>query len=223
MRKFVGLCGVMILGALAAMPAAAQQTTPSFEFATLGYYVRTYLPSISSSNGSVESAFPAGAAAYYGGYTGTQDVFQGDSFNQYGFGVQVAGNVNDIFGVVGEYAYYAGTPFEDQNFSIKTTGHFYGGGPRLSYRGHDVVTPSVDFLIGGYTLKVKAEQDGQEIGSDSETGFAYKVGGNLDFRVNDWLSIRAPGVHFVRVHVANEAFNNVKISFGFNFTAGERE
>ncbi len=231
MRKFTSSYGVAALLLLCAVgPVAAQGVTPKVEFASSGYYVRTYLPDISisdgSTNGEVDGASLLAASLALGshyGYTGVSDVVNQNDFNMYGFGAQFAANVTDIFGIVGEYSYYRGTPFEEDGFKLEVNGHFYGGGPRVSFRGSDVVTPSFDVLFGGYRLNASAEFNGQDLGSEGQNGWAVKAGGQLDWRVNDYFRVRLPGVHWMRIDVANEGINNLVISFGANFVFGDRQ
>src|SRR6185436_7377571 len=85
------------------------------------------------------------------------EIFGGYSHlvgNQQGFNVSVAGNVNNWFGVVGDFS-RLGARMTDGNLTEEISGKIYLVGPQVSYRGNKRFTPFVRVLIGAATVKSK--------------------------------------------------------------------
>ena len=138
------------------------------------------------------------------------EIFTGYSYlrtergaNLNGFDFSVTGNVNKNFGITGEFGGLYGQSFVDSAYTFM-------GGPRLSTRMGNV-TPFVHALVGGIGVP-----------TEGETGFATALGGGVDVRVNDRISIRAIQADYLLTRLFNTNRNNARLSFGVVFNFGKR-
>jgi hypothetical protein len=138
------------------------------------------------------------------------EVFTGYSYlrtergtNLNGFDFSVTGNVNKNFGITGEFGGLYGRSFVDSAYTFMA-------GPRLSARTGNV-TPFVHALVGGIGVPV-----------EGEAGFATALGGGVDVRVNDRISIRAIQADYLLTRLFNNTQHNARLSFGVIFNFGKR-
>jgi len=123
-----------------------------------------------------------------------------DGFSLNGGNVSLAGNVNDWFGVVGDFGAYHGQPAFSGGLNIQT----YMVGPRFSVRSNDRITPFGQVLAGGF----------HGLGTN---GFALSAGGGLDVKVTDHFAIRAFQVEYVLLHSQGNSLNSPRVSAGVVF------
>jgi hypothetical protein len=129
-----------------------------------------------------------------------------DGANFRGWNGSVAGNVNNWFGIVGDFS---GHYFPLANVNLYT----YTFGPRLSYRKNARVTPFVHALVGG------ARVGG---GGVSETGFAANVGGGIDIKASESIAIRAIQVDALVTNLGGSTTTDPRLSFGVVFRFGKK-
>jgi hypothetical protein len=135
-------------------------------------------------------------AEVYGGYSYLHTEFN-NGLN--GFDTSITGNINKNFGVTADVSglYKNGS-------SLYT----YMFGPRYSFRmGNDRFKPFVHVLVGG-TAPTPA--------------FAYAIGGGLDVKVNDRISVRVIQADFVQIRNGGSALNSSRYSFGVVFNLGKK-
>jgi hypothetical protein len=127
--------------------------------------------------------------------------------NQHGGSVSVAGNVNNWFGIVGDFGAYHNSPF---GASFNTYTFMFG--PRFSLRAGKV-TPFVQTLFGGAHLKAS----GFGV-SSSITPFAASVGGGVDLQLSRHIDLR-PQVDYIalRSHGSTQNVGRASLDLVFRF------
>lgn len=123
-----------------------------------------------------------------------------DGFTLHGASVSLAGNVNDWFGVVGDFGAYHGQPAFSGGLNIQT----YMVGPRFSARSNGRITPFGQVLVGGF----------HGLGTN---GFALSTGGGLDVKATDHFAIRAFQVEYVLLRSQGDSLNSPRVSAGLVF------
>lgn len=140
------------------------------------------------------------------------------AFSANGGGGQFAYNLNSWLGAAADvYAVHNRHVFS--GVKIDNTSLFYQFGPRVSIRKWSRITPFVQMLVGGHTLRSSA--------SRQQTQFAYLLGGGVDIRLSKHTSFRPIGadLQFTRLEqlqVPNTQRSqyNFRYSAGVNFTFG---
>ena len=148
------------------------------------------------------------------GYSYVRANAGGEGFNLHGGSGQIAGNVNDWFGIVADFG---GHRLSQTIGGVDVTGTLftYAFGPRISYRKHERVTPFVQALFGGARLRVEALGT-----SESENAFAMALGGGFDVKVRQNVAIRLVQAEYVLTRFGGESQNNARISAGIVFRWG---
>jgi hypothetical protein len=134
-----------------------------------------------------------------------------------GWNGSIAGNLNDWFGVVGDFSGHYGSPsiFGIGIPLVDVKQHSFLFGPRLTYRGNDKVTPFGHFLVG--ISNANAGAFGLSV---SDTALAAAVGGGVDINLNDTLAIRAVQADYLMTRFQDERQDNLRLSFGVVFRFG---
>lgn len=134
-----------------------------------------------------------------------------------GWNGSIAGNLNDWFGVVGDFSGHYGSPsiFGIGIPFVDVNQHSFLFGPRLSYRGNDKVTPFGHFLIG--ISRANAGAFGLSV---SDTALAAAAGGGVDINLNDTVAIRAVQADYLMTRFQDERQDNLRLSFGVVFRFG---
>jgi hypothetical protein len=145
-------------------------------------------------------------AEVFGGYQYTR--LEG-GVNANGWNVAVTGNLNNWFGVTGDFSgAYASVD------SVDLKNYTYTFGPVVSLRANRAFTPFAHALVGG--LHTTASVSG--LGEGSTSGLAVLAGGGVDVNVNPHLSVRAVQVDWFLAHVdGSTSSKNARISFGVVF------
>jgi hypothetical protein len=127
--------------------------------------------------------------------------------NQHGGTVSVAGNVNNWFGIVGDFGAYHSSP---PGGSLNTYTFMFG--PRFSLRAGRV-TPFVQTLFGGAHLRASAFGFSSGI-----TPLAASVGGGLDLRLSRHVAMR-PQVDYIamRSHGSTQNVGRASLDLVFRF------
>jgi len=114
------------------------------------------------------------------------------SVNLHGFDFNIAGNVNNWFGIVADLGYNRSSGYITD---VNTFSYLFG--PRFSYRGYEKVTPFFQTLYGGIRPSVAGV---------SNNDFAMTVGGGVDINVRPNIAIRPVQLEYliVRDHSVNQ-------------------
>ncbi len=140
------------------------------------------------------------------------EVFLGGSYirsdgaNFRGWNASVAGNLNDWFGIVGDFS---GHYFPPGDVHIYT----YTFGPQLSYRKNTKLVPFAHALFGG------ARAGGGGFGIN---GFAMNLGGGMDWVVHQNLGIRLIQADALITRFSGNTSTDARLSFGVVFRLGGR-
>jgi hypothetical protein len=144
------------------------------------------------------------AAELSAGYSYLRAGFH-DGLNLHGGSVSLAGNVNQWFGVVGDYGLYHTQPsgLGGVNF------HTFMAGPRFSYRGSSRVTPFAQVLVGAFH------------GLDT-TGFSMSTGGGIDVNLSEHFAIRPFQMEYLLLRARGDSLHCARVSAGIVFRFGKR-
>jgi opacity protein-like surface antigen len=182
------------------------------------------------------AAQEAPKAEVFGGYSyfrlNPRSTFM-EGINLNGWNASLAGNVNDWFGIVGDFSgQYSKPRILGVDLNIKT--HSFLFGPRFSYRRNAKITPFAHTLFGATRVT------GEAVGiSDHQTGFAMALGGGVDAKLNDHVAIRIVQADYLLTRLKGESIaciadpllppcpapqtesqHNVRLSFGAVFRFG---
>jgi opacity protein-like surface antigen len=150
------------------------------------------------------------------------EVFGGYSWaggNFHGWNTSVTGNVNKWFGIVADFSGHYGSE-QDGTVRINKDAHSFLFGPRFSRRGKRF-TPFAYTLFGTTRFHESAVVFGQRL-SRSDTGFSSAVGGGLDLKVSDRLTIRTFQLDYFRPNFFGEAHNRGRLAFGVVVNLGKK-
>ncbi len=142
----------------------------------------------------------------FGGASVLRNGATAPSFSLYG-GWQASGSVNfnEHLGVTadvgGQYRSISGK---------RVSQYEYLFGPRFTARASRA-TLFAHGLVGGNTLRA--------VGA-STNGFAWAVGGGLDYNVGGHFAIRAIQADYLRTRLSNAWFNDARLGFGIVFKFG---
>ena len=141
-------------------------------------------------------------AEIFGGYQYTR--FDG-GLNANGWNTSVAGNLNNWFGIAGDFS----GAYKTQN-GVSFNNYTYTFGPVVSYRHNETITPFAHFLAGGY--RASASFSGA---SGSSNGFAMMFGGGVDVKATRHVGVRAIQFDWLSLHSNGTSDNNnMRISTG---------
>jgi hypothetical protein len=155
-----------------------------------------------------------------------------------GGSASVAFNVNRYLGLVGDFG-----GFNDTQLLLTGTGtnpstvadssgtvYTYLFGPRLSFRGHDRITPFAQALFGGmHASEVTLSSGCSGAGCTPlpvENSFAMTIGGGLDVKVHHHLAIRIIQAEYLMTRFENlttgtaATQNDMRLSSGIVFRFG---
>jgi hypothetical protein len=155
-------------------------------------------------------------AELFGGYSyfNSDQFIDRESLYVPGFAVSLAGNVNQYFGVAGEISgHYGETTIggirPNNQFDVNTYTFLFG--PRLTSRG----TGANFFghaLVGAARTRVET--------FDSETDFAFAVGGGVDINVSKRLGVRLIQLDYIAIKGEDDTAHNFRAQIGVVFRFG---
>ena len=150
------------------------------------------------------------------------EVFGGYSWaggNFHGWNASITGNVNTWFGVVADFSGHYGSE-QDGPIRINQNAHSFLFGPRVDYHGKRF-KPFGYAVFGATRFHESAVVLGQRL-SGSDTGFSSAVGGGLDVKVTNRVSIRTFQLDYFRPNFFGEAHNRGRLAFGIVLNLGNR-
>ena len=154
----------------------------------------------------------------FGGYSVVHHPEGRGSLNLHGWNASIAGNLNDWFGVVGDFEGHYGSP-EVFTFSVgDIREHSFFGGPKIAYRKNERFTPFGHALFG--MTRSSVETFG--LGFPADRAFATAFGGGLDVKLTDHIAVRAVQADWVQTHFDRDRQNSLRLSFGVVFRFGEK-
>ena len=128
-----------------------------------------------------------------------------------GWHASIAGNVNHWFGIAGDF-----TGNYKTISGVSTKIHTFMGGPRISYRNNERITPFAHVLIGGARVNAGAFGVGA-----SDGAFAVAFGGGVDAKLNDNFAIRVGQFDYVMtrfdIPLVSQTQHNFRFSTGIVF------
>ncbi len=171
-------------------------------------------------------------AELFTGYSYLRFRSGGEGLNGNGFNVSLTANVTKNVGLVAEFARQTGSEsislrdlFDDPSLSnavLKADGRMltFLFGPRFTARSSRV-EPFAHALFGGARFSAEVSALGVS-GSDSDTSFAFVLGGGLDVKLNDKVAIRLGQLDYLRTRIGDEGQNNFRYSAGLVFRLGKK-
>ncbi len=131
--------------------------------------------------------------------------------NCQGFGGSAAANLNDWFGVVGDFGYckVTGLPSGTSAHAIN-----YLFGPRVTYRSRGPLTPFAHALFGGQHFAVT--------GGGTANAFAMALGAGADYKMTEHVALRLIQVDYLYTHFGGTRQNNARIEAGIIYRWGGR-
>ena len=119
--------------------------------------------------------------------------------NQNGVSGSVSYNLNNYFGVAGDFGGYHASP---GGVSLNTYTYLFG--PRIMMHNPTRLTPFIQFLIGGAHLTAGN-------GGGSSNNLAFSFGGGVDFGILPHLALR-PQYDYVGIHSSGNTTNCSRVS-----------
>ena len=149
-------------------------------------------------------------AELFGGYSYARvnpgQGVKGENFPA-GWAASIAGNLNDWFGVVGDFSGHYKTIS-----GVKVNLHTYTFGPRISYRKNEKITPFAHVTFGG------AHVGGG--GGISENALAITLGGGVDAKINDHFAFRVGQFDYVLTRFDGPVSGKTATQHNFRLSAG---
>lgn len=136
-------------------------------------------------------------AEFFAGYE-YEHLAGGTSCN--GFDTNLAYNLSDWLGVVGDFGYCRASGTNNVNYLF---------GPRVTYRSYGKWNPFGQVLFGGHRVSANGA---------SANSFAMTLGGGIDYKYNDHFYVRAIQVEYLRTHFGGVGQNNARITAGVVYT-----
>ncbi len=152
------------------------------------------------------------AAEVFGGYSHLVGNLSNSTFNLNGFDGSVEENLNKWFGGKLDVSSQFGT---EAGYKVNSQTIAYG--PVFSYRKDPKVTPYAEGLLGA--VRGSAEYLGV---SRPEYKFGALLGGGVDVRLNDRVSLRVVEVDYLMTRFSAATQDNIRISAGFVFRFGQK-
>jgi opacity protein-like surface antigen len=157
----------------------------------------------------------------FGGYSylRTDDALDLDL---HGWNASATVNLNKWFGIKGDFSGH----YTDEEISpgvrADINAHLFLIGPQFAYREHDVWQPFGHVLLGAARTHSSARTTVGRV-SNTETDFAFVVGGGLDAHVAKNLAIRLFQADYVLIHDGriDENFHNFRLSTGLVLRLGD--
>jgi len=149
------------------------------------------------------------------------NAFSSDFFDRRkglnGVNASGAGFFGSVLGLKGDFSFHRNTDSTGLiggRDSLKTDVIYFMGGPVLKFRNASRIEPFVHALAGGAHTRFEVESQRAITGGTATTSFdvgstdfAAAIGGGLDFRLGERLSIRAIQVDYAPVFLRDRSIN----------------
>lgn len=145
--------------------------------------------------------------------------------NIVGWGADLTVHLNRYFGVTADFSgFYKGfdAAFEGVSADLSGNLHTFMFGPAFTFRSGKV-NPFVRVLfgVGRASADVEVEAEGERVQAEvSKNGLAASVGGGVDIKINDRVSMRAIQMDYLPYRQGNGkvfTFNNIRWASGLVF------
>lgn len=160
-------------------------------------------------------------AEIFGGYSylRADDNVNGQDLN--GFSTSVAVNFNKWFGIATDISGHYTDLTVSPGVSADLNAYIFTVGPRFSYRGYERVTPYGHIQFGAARSSVNFFGPTGRI-RNSDSAFAMVVGGGLDVKIINSVSLRLFQADYVLTRFADDTQNNFRVSTGIVIKLGEQ-
>lgn len=140
------------------------------------------------------------------------------NINMQGWNGSVAVNLNEWFGIVGDFSgAYESRPSITGTLSL----HTFTFGPQFTYRKEKRTAPFAHMLFGG-TRANDTFSAMILLPARANTSFTMIIGGGMDVRINDRFSIRAGQLDWVLTKFRNSRQSDYRFSTGVVFHFGKK-
>ena len=142
------------------------------------------------------------------------------NFDMHGGNLQVAVNLNDWFGIVGDFG---GHYTSNANAGASLSLFSYMAGPRVSIHKAGPITPFVHLLVGAGHVGGSLYTTNFQGGAASRNAFAGILGGGLDLNLGRHVAIRAVQIDWMHSQFANglhDRQNSLRLTTGLVFRFG---
>jgi opacity protein-like surface antigen len=159
------------------------------------------------------------------------------SSDLYGWDASLAGNLNNWFGVIGEFSGHyeptqrfsalvsvPGGPSSTLTTNFDSNVYTFLFGPRISFRRNPRLTPFVHVLPGFAREHFSAAttfEGASTTNSDSTTAFAMAAGGGLDVRLTEKLAFRVVQADYILTRFGGTNQSNARLTTGLVFRFGK--
>lgn len=164
----------------------------------------SFLPTVACAQDVPQAEVSVGGSFFY--------ILSGLTIPMGGVSGSVAVNVNQWFGVVGDFGVYHGNP------GVSLTGETYTFGPRFSYRKTRRIVPFAQALFGGSHFSASTSGI-----SSSGSEFAFTIGGGLDIGLgkSQKFALR-PQADYFGIRDFGSTTNVARLSMGIVYRIGKK-
>ncbi len=149
------------------------------------------------------------------------DVFDEDFFDRrrglHGFNAALTGYFNSVFGFKGDFSFHRNrdsTTLLGRRDSVENRILYFMGGPTVKFRNSGNVEPFVHALVGGAHSRFRIETVRDVVGGTvrntfdvGNTDFAVAVGGGVDIRMGERVSLRAIQFDYAPIFLGDRTIN----------------
>lgn len=159
---------------------------------------------------------------FFAGYSYLRETGDTSGRNLHGVALEYTRNIRERLGITVDFSgHFSRTsfPITGGEVSIKRERYNLLVGPRYSVRSESRVTPFVHALLGVGHSKIDATvitSSGNTFTFGKDTAFAMALGGGLDIKANEKISIRAIQLDYNPLFSDNVR-NNLRLSVGVVF------
>jgi opacity protein-like surface antigen len=159
----------------------------------------------------------------FAGYSYLRETGDTNGRNLHGIALEYTRNIRQRLGITVDFSgHFSRTsiPITGGEVSIKRERYNLLVGPRYNARSDSRVTPFVHALFGIGHSKIDASvisTSGNTFTFGKDTAFAMALGGGLDVKANEKISIRVIQVDYNPLFSGDNVQNNVRLSVGIVF------
>jgi opacity protein-like surface antigen len=160
---------------------------------------------------------------FFAGYSYLRETGDTSGRNLHGVVLEYTRNIRERVGITVDFSgHFSRTsfPITGGEVSIKRERYNLLVGPRYNFRSESRVTPFVHALLGVGHSKIDASvitTSGNTFTFGKDTAFAMALGGGIDIKANEKISIRAIQVDYNPLFSSDDVRNNLRLSIGVVF------